>query len=434
MSIQGKRVTVMGLGHFGGGVAVTRWLARQGARVTVTDVADERALADSLSQLEGLPLEACHLGGHRDADFVAADLVVVNPAVRPDNPFLLIAREAGATLTTEIAVFLRACPAPVIGVTGTNGKSTTAAMIASILEADYRQVWLGGNLGGSLLDKLDWIDPKHWVVVELSSFQLTYLQPGTRIPQLAVITNCTPNHLDWHGTFENYIAAKQSFLTRQRHKDLAVLNTDDPEVATWPHLIRGKQVGLVDADSVPELLVPGRHNRLNARLAATVGIAAQVHPEMIREALAAFRGLPQRLQPVAEVEGRRLINDSAATTPESTLAALESGPDPVWLLAGGRSKGGDFGPLASTIVRKACGAAFYGESAGDLLAQVQARAPAFTAVAVATLDEALRWCWQRARPGHAILLSPACSSQDQFQNYRSRGRHFEQLIGALQAE
>ncbi len=421
----------MGLGHFGGGVAVTRWMARHGARVTVTDVADRQTLAGSLSALSGVSLEACRLGGHRAEDFTRADLLVVNPAVRPDNPFLDLAREAGAEITTEIGVFLRNCPAATIGVTGTNGKSTTAAMIAAVLEADYRRVWLGGNLGGSLLDHGEQIEPRHWVVLELSSFQLSYLGADTPVPRVAVITNCAPNHLDWHRSYGDYIAAKQSFLKRQRDDDIAVLNTEDAEVASWAHLVRGVQLPLAAPERIPEMTVPGLHNRCNARLAAAVGEALGIDPDRIRKGLVSFGGLPQRLEPIGELQGRRFIDDSAATTPESTMAALQADLGPLWLLAGGRTKGADLGPLAARIVRSACGAAFYGESAEDLAAQVLGRSPDFPATATRTLDEAVAWCWERSRPGQCLVLSPGCSSHDQFQNYRQRSQYYRQQVETL---
>ena len=233
-----QRATIMGLGHFGGGAAAARWLATQGAIVTVTDLADEQTLAAALQSLADAKISAFHLGGHREEDFRQADLVVVNPAVRPHppNPWLAIARENGARLTTEIDLFLEECPAAAIGVTGSNGKSTTAAMIAAILQADGRRTWLGGNIGGSLLDRLDEIRPDDGVVLELSSFQLWYLRPETRVPHIGVITSFSPNHLDWRASMDEYAAAKQILLQRQRSDDLAVLNTHDPRLASLgPH-------------------------------------------------------------------------------------------------------------------------------------------------------------------------------------------------------
>ena len=178
MDYRGRRATIMGLGHFGGGAAAARWLARQGAIVTVTDLADENALADSLPLLADVPIAAVHLGGHREEDFRDADLVVVNPAVRPDSPWLHLARQSGAGSATELELFIENCPAPIIGVTGSNGKSTTAAMIASILKAAGRRTFLGGNIGGSLLDQLPQIGRDDWVVLEISSFQLWHFTPA----------------------------------------------------------------------------------------------------------------------------------------------------------------------------------------------------------------------------------------------------------------
>lgn len=180
---RGRRVTILGLGHFGGGVAAARWLARQGAVVTVTDLADENTLADSLALLADVPIAALHLGGHREDDFRDADLIVVNPAVRPSSPWLQAAHRSNARLSTELELFIENCPARIVGVTGSNGKSTTAAMIAAILKAGGRRTFLGGNLGGSLLDQLPQIRPDDWVVLEISSFQLWHLRRRRRYPR-----------------------------------------------------------------------------------------------------------------------------------------------------------------------------------------------------------------------------------------------------------
>ncbi len=421
----------MGLGHFGGGVAAARWLARRGAEVTVTDRADERALADSLAALRDEPIARFHLGGHREADFRHTDLVVVNPAVRPGSRFLEIAREAGVSLTSEIELLLQACPARIVGVTGSNGKSTTAAMTAAILKADGRRTWLGGNIGTSLLDRLDAIRAHDWVVLELSSFQLWHLRQGVRMPEVAVVTNCSPNHLDWHESYAHYRAAKQRILTGQGAEDRAVLNPFDAEVAAWGSLVRGRQLPLVAADEVPPLAVPGEHNRRNALCAATAAAAVGCGARAVREGLATFAMLPQRLQPIGRIEGRRLYNDSSSTTPDSTIAALDALGRPTWLLAGGSDKGVDFGPLAATIAERACGAAFYGAVGDELRRQVVARAPSLPCTAVETMRDALWWCWQRSRPGDSIVLSPACASHDQFRNFRQRGEEFVALVDAL---
>ena len=467
----------MGLGHFGGGAAAARWLARQGAIVTVTDLADEHTLADALPLLADVPIAAVHLGGHREEDFREADLIVLNPAVRPNSPWLQIARSSGARLSTELELFIENCPARIIGVTGSNGKSTTAAMTAAILKAAGRRTFLGGNIGGSLLEQLPQIGPDDWVVLEISSFQLWHCSPHTpcagaanRIRHtpcadpahgvcgihVAIVTGCSPNHLDWHGTYADYVAAKQRILSGQTPDDFAVLNSLDAEVASWSHLVRGQMIvpsgaGIpacqsgqtladknvcptlspLSLDDLPPLHVPGRHNQINAACAAAAALAVGCRREDVWRGLQGFRGLPQRLEWFAVVDGRRFYNDSTATTPESTIAALESLDLPIWLLAGGKSKGSDFGPLAAKIVGRARGAAFFGSARSDLLAQIATHAPSFPCAAVESLDEALAWCWSRSGPGEAILLSPACASTDQFLNFRWRGERFVALVGEL---
>jgi len=421
----------MGLGHFGGGVAAARWLARQGASVTVTDLADETDLADSLAELANDPIARFRLGGHLEEDFRGAEMVVVNPAVRPGNPFVQIAREAGARLTSEIELLMEAAPGRIIGVTGSNGKSTTAAMTAAILRAAGRRTWLGGNIGGSLLPRLKQIRPHDWIVLELSSFQLWHLAPSAAMPQIAVVTGCSPNHLDWHDGYQSYVAAKQRILVGQNRDDLAVLNTHDAEVDSWAPLVRGRRLPLPSLSEIPPLLVPGEHNRSNAACAAAAGTAAGCDTLTIRRALKAFRGLPQRLEWFAAVNGRRFYNDSTSTTPHSTIAALESLQEPVWLLAGGRNKGLDLGDLAAAVVRRAQGAAFFGACADTLRSWVAAVGPQFPATATETMDEALSWCWQRSRPGDAVLLAPACASTDQFRNFRARGESFVELVRGL---
>ncbi len=449
MDYRGRRATIVGLGHFGGGVAAARWLARQGAIVTVTDLADEHALADALPLLADVPIAALHLGGHREEDFRDADLIVVNPAVRPSSPWLQVARSLGARLCTELELFIENCPARIIGVTGSNGKSTTAAMTAAILKAAGRRTFLGGNIGGSLLEQLPQIGPDDWVVLEISSFQLWHSTPhapregsahGVCRLHVAVVTGCSPNHLDWHESYADYVAAKQRILTGQTPEDFAVLNSFDAEVASWSPLVRGRHAPCADIrtrrvrntmTTCRRLQVPGRHNRINAACAAAAAMAAGCRREDVRRGLEGFRGLPQRLEWFAVVDGRRFYNDSTATTPESTIAALRSLDVPVWLLAGGKSKGFDFRPLAAEIVGRARGAAFFGSAREELLAQVTARAPSFPCAAVETLEEALSWCWPRSEPGEAIVLSPACASTDQFLNFRQRGERFVELVGHI---
>jgi len=421
----------MGLGHFGGGAAAARWLAGRGAIVTVTDLSDESVLAAPLANLADVPIAAYHLGGHCAEIFRQADLIVVNPAVRPDNPWLAIAQENRVRLTTEIDLFLEACPAGSIGVTGSNGKSTTAAMIAAILQADGRRTRLGGNIGGSLLDRLDVIQPDDTVVLELSSFQLQYLRPETPLPHIGVITSFSPNHLDWHASMEEYARAKQILLQRQKSDDLAVLNTRDRRLASWDRSVQGRILPLVADDAIPCLPAPGWHNRMNAACAATAALGAGCSRGAMELGLQSFRGLPQRMEPIAEIEGRTFYNDSSSTTPESTIAALESIGKPALLLAGGHDKGFDFTEMIEAIGRLAVGTAFFGQFGPRLHDRLQASHVDCLSTAVPTLEDAADWCWRSSKPGDAIILSPGCSSHDQFRNFRQRGERFDELVRRL---
>jgi UDP-N-acetylmuramoylalanine--D-glutamate ligase len=423
----------MGLGCFGGGVAAARWVARRGAVVTVTDLADERSLAESLASLGGESIDRFRLSGHHEVDFREADMVIVNPAVRPGNRYVELAREHGARITSEVELFLEGCPARVIGVTGSNGKSTTAAMIAAILGADGRTIWLGGNIGVSLLDRLDEMTADDWVVIELSSFQLWHLGRGAKVPQVAVVTNCSPNHLNWHDSFQDYVTAKKRIIGEQTPGDMAVLGVVGPQAAEWHAAVRGTLLPLVPEADLPELAVSGTHNRANAVCAATAagGVGCDCHA--ICQGLESFLGLPGRLELIRTVAGRSLYNDTTSTTPDSTIAALATLGRRSWLMAGGVDKGLDFVPMSAAVIRYSRGAAFFG-SVGNLLAeQVHARSKDFRCIVSQTMAEALRWCWERSEAGDAIVLSPGCSSHDQFRNFRDRGRRFEELVDQLPA-
>jgi UDP-N-acetylmuramoylalanine--D-glutamate ligase len=429
MDVSGQRVTIMGLGRHGGGVAAARFVAERGAAVTVTDKAEPQTLGDSLERLADVRIGRFTLGGHREIDFRRAEVVVVNPAVRQDDWFLNLARQSGATITTEIELFLNACPATIIGVTGSNGKSTTAAMTAEILRAGARRTWLGGNIGRSLLGDLAEMRSDDIVVLELSSFQLAQLSAEARLPEIAVVTNCTPNHLDWHADMADYVAAKQRILSGQRAEDMSLLNPHDEQVAGWSHLARGRPLAVLPLESLPPLAVPGRHNRENAACATAAARAAGCSESAIDTGLRSFRGLPHRLELVSEIAGRKFYNDSMATTPESVIAALDALDGPTWLLAGGHDKGADFAALGEALGRKARGAAFYGAARDVLRAAMDRDAPQCTTTE--TLAEALDWCWRRSQPGDHIVLSPACASYDQFVDFADRGEIFARYVRRL---
>lgn len=428
MSLAGQRVTVMGLGRFGGGVGVTRWLVAQGADVLVTDLAPEDRLTSSLAALKDLQVEY-RLGGHNVSDFTTCDVVVVNPAVDPrENRFLRAAAAAGIPTTSEIRLLIDHLPnsrARVIGVTGTAGKSTTTAMIGHILAAALGadHVHMGGNLGGSLLERLPSIRGDDWVVLELSSFMLDDMRGDGWSPHVAVVTNISPNHIDRHGTLEAYGAAKQVILAHQNRDDVAVLGAS---VRDWPCMPGVGRLVIDRAAPGIELRIPGEHNRLNATMAATACEAALQRPLVeLLPLLADFAGLPHRLQFVGERDGVRCYNDSKSTTPEAALLAVQSFDDShrIHLIAGGYDKGSDLTPIAQLAPRLA-GLYTIGTT-GRALADA---ATAGHSVYCETLESAVDQALARARSGDILLLSPGCASWDQFENYEKRGEAFTRLV------
>lgn len=459
MDLRGKRVVVMGLGSFSGGVSAARFMAGHGARVVVTDLAGPDKLSESVHALADISVEAVHLNGHREDDFRHADVVVASPAVREENRFLQIARAHGALITSEMNLFFQRCPAPIVGVTGSNGKSTTTALIHSMLQASGRACWLGGNIGHSLLDRVDDIRATDLVVLELSSFQLEDLDDLGRSPHAAVVTTFTPNHLDRHPSLEGYRAAKQVILRHQSSDDWAILNADDGDVRHWPtrgwtsfyglddhgrdgtffdrdRLVMRKDGNESEFDLLDVLRLPGLHNQSNVAGAACCAAALGADPASIRQAVSSFRTLPHRLEPVAEVDGRWFYDDSIATTPESTLAALDSLSEPIWLIAGGYDKGMDLTAVARRIAERVEGVALLGQTATTLRRLMESRPSPDHSAKIQEcmgMDEAVRWCYSRSRRGEIILLSPACASFGMFHNFVERAQVFRSCVRLLES-
>jgi UDP-N-acetylmuramoylalanine--D-glutamate ligase len=454
------RVTIMGLGSFGGGAGLARYLATQGATVTVTDLQGPEALRDSLAMLQHLPIRFV-LGEHRDSDFVDTDVVFVNPAVPLTSPYLQLARSHQVPLDSEINLFARQCPGRIIGITGSVGKSTTTSLLGSILQLHHPRTLVGGNLGGSLLSHLPEITPDTPVVLELSSFQLEQLDWQQYSPPLAIVLNLAPNHLDRHGTMLAYQRAKEVILVHQTAADTAILNWDDPTVRAMAargygrrlfysvqeplttgvcrlgeivaSVVSGEPTALFHTSDVP---LRGSHNIGNAAAAAAAAVLLEVPSETIVRGLQRFRGLPHRLELVATKNGVQYYNDSKATTPLSTMRALQAFAAPVLLLAGGYDKGTPFDELAHVIHRCAKVAVLYGATAPKLaLALEQAVQERSAAAAqwlqVETLQDALHHAATRATAGDVVLLSPACASYDQFAHYEARGDTFRRLVQAL---
>jgi UDP-N-acetylmuramoylalanine--D-glutamate ligase len=425
LDLQNRRVTILGLGRHGGGAAAALFAQAHGAHVTVTDALAEAQLQSQITALRAAGITQYRLGGHDLRDVDQADCVVVNPAVRPDHPLVRRARQRGVMIASEMEWFLRCYRAVVIGVTGTIGKSTTCAMIAHVLAGGRRRVWLGGNIGRSLLGQVEQISGDDLAVVELSSFQLQALPCGLRAVDVAVVTSCGPNHLDWHRSSAHYFAAKQRLLEIQPTNGVAVLAGGDPVVASWRPLARGRVelAGELPAAELVKSYAP--HDRRNAACAVAVAHTLGFAREDALARLRSFLPLPHRLQQIGQIEGVEFVDDSQATSPAAVRAALAAIDRRAWLVAGGRTKGVPLGELAETIVRGAAGVALFGEARHQLYDEITRRDPDFACCVTQHMRGATAWCIEAANTGDTVLLSPGMSSHDQFTDCEERGREFQ---------
>ena len=451
----------MGLGNFGGGVASALYLANLGAIITVTDRREASMLQASMEQLENANIAQFLLGDHPAEAFQQADVLVVNPGVKPNNEIVQQCRQAGVLITSETELFLSASPARTVAVTGTNGKSTTTALIAHLLHPWAQEtgnaVWLGGNIGISLLPKLNSIKKHDIVVLELSSFQLEYLRGTGFAPEVAVITNLAPNHLDWHGSHENYQSAKQVMLQSQLMHHAAVIQDSESDHAVDPPCWRirarrfhfgtndfGQQGTylhdgmLILRDHTTEDAIrlsqppslPGEHNAQNIAAAACATWLMNANPDTFQQQLRSFSALPHRLQIVAEGRGLSFINDSVSTTPESTIAGLNTFHRKIVLIAGGADKGADFTAMAHQIVKKAHAVVLIGDTGNLIKRHIERLADSNTpliATVATDFSNAFLQAVALAPEGAIVLLSPGCASFGWFRDYRDRGEQFEKL-------
>ncbi|MBN2712325.1 MAG: UDP-N-acetylmuramoyl-L-alanine--D-glutamate ligase [Planctomycetes bacterium] len=467
-----RRVTVMGLGLFGGGVGAARFWAELGAEVTVTDLRGESELAPSIAQLEDLN---CHLvlGEHRDDDFKNADLIIVNPAVNPENKYLRLARSAGAEIVTEIGLVFRLVKGDVVAITGSNGKSTTTALTGAMLKAHDENTLVGGNIGGSLLPELKHHLPSSPVVLELSSFQLHYLKFQQAAPHIAVITNLSPNHLDWHRTVLNYYEDKRNILRFQTEHDFAVINSEDPVLCEWAESCPARVIRTAMEDPggdacflsngnpetgdiimrfegvefklahIASIRIPGAHNAVNALQAAAAAWLRSQDVKAVDLGLKNFNGLPHRLEYVETVGGKKFVNDSIATTPESTICALNSFKEPKVLIAGGYDKGISFDQLGEEILRKAHSVVLIGNTAEKIRHAIEKALAEYeehsTGISYEPLiidagpdfDSAVKVAGEICPEGGVVLLSPACASYDMFINFEQRGDVFKKIVSRM---
>ena len=448
MDLNNKRVLVVGLGK--SGVASALFLKSRGARVTVSDSKPEAELRDEILLLleHGITVET---GGHGDRTFRGQDLIVVSPGVPVDAPQLVQARNLGEPVIGEIELAAQFLSGPIVAITGANGKTTTASLAGEIIAAGNFSTLVGGNIGTPAISFVDQAGPATWTVLEVSSFQLETMVEFR--PRIAVILNITPDHLDRHKTFVNYVNAKARIFENQRQDDFTVLNADDPTTAglsdrTRAQLFwfsrkkeiekgafaRGTHIYFRDGHNEREILplaeVPlkGGHNLENVLAGVSIGILVGCQPEQIRQAVRIFKAVEHRLEFVARLAGVDYYNDSKATNVDATIKALESFPANILLILGGKDKGSDYTVLTDLLRQRVKRVYTIGAAAAKIESQIQGAAEIEHAE---TLENAVRRASEAAVAGDVILLAPACASFDQFQNYEHRGRVFKETVQSL---
>ena len=446
-------MTVLGLGIEG--ADLVRYLASHGASVTISDVRSAEALSPRIRALDGLPVRFS-LGENRVDDAVSADLLFVSQGVPLTLPAVQAARDKGIPISSMTRLFLELCTGVVIGITGSSGKTTTTALVGAMFEAAGRRHVVGGNIGVGLLGLLDDITPETWVVLEMSH---TQLETAGRSPHVACVLNVTPNHLDRYSWTE-YTALKLRILQHQSRDDIAVLNLDDEVTCSFATEAPGRVVwfssrrapngdtavfvrdgavvwrqGSVDTKlfSVEEIPLRGAHNVANVLAAVAVACTAGLEYGAIARAVREFTPAPHRLEFVASVQGAAYYNDSIATTPERTLAGLRSFHEPVVLLLGGREKKLPLEELAQEAIERCRAVVCFGE-AGPLLEEAL-RAAATSGgppvERVETLADAVKAARRYAKAGDVVLLSPACTSYDAYDNFEERGEDFRRIVRRL---
>jgi len=452
MDLKGKRVLVVGMGK--SGLAAAVFLRRQGAHITVSDVRSAESLTKEIPALleEGIMVEA---GGHGLLTFRRQDLIVVSPGVHLDTPALAQVRSFGLPVIGELELAARFLKGRILAITGSNGKTTTAALAGEILkEAGFRTL-VGGNIGVPVVGLIDQSTDDAWSVLEVSSFQLETTQQFH--PHIAVILNITPDHLDRHGNFEAYALAKERIFAAQDESDSLVLNADNVRAAEaasrsaakifWFSVEHPVQQGAwleggfvvcrTAQDAPVETVMPlsaiplkGAHNVENVLAAVCAARLAAAPVEAIRRAVEAFKAVEHRLEHVATINGVEFYNDSKATNVDATAKAVTAFSSGIHLILGGKDKGSDYTQLASLLRQRVSAVYTIGSAAAKIESQLRG---VVSILSCQTLENAVNAAASAARPGDVVLLAPACASFDQFENYEHRGRVFKQLVGAHQS-
>ena len=462
--LTGKSVVVLGLARQG--MALVRFLAEQGASVTASDVKTADQLAEAIKSLEGVPIKYA-LGGHPIELLDGCNLLCLSGGVPVDLPIVVEAQKRGIALSNDAQIFVERCPAPVIGITGSAGKTTTTALTGEMLKASGFKTWVGGNIGNPLIADLGRMAQGDKVVMELSSFQLEVM---TSSPHIAAVLNITPNHLDRHPTMEAYIAAKKRILDFQDFGDVTVLGYDDAvarqlagdargyvrffsqqaEVGRGAFVRDGNIVLKQDVEqvvcAVRDLKLRGSHNVWNVLAACVLAGAAGADVEAMAQVATSFAGVPHRLQLVRELRGVRYYNDSIATAPERLIAALRSFDEPIVLLCGGRDKHLPWEDAAALIAARVSHVVLFGEMTELIKSQIsnvgtvwlkpdeyaKSQISKLEAHEAGTLENAVKVAAQVARAGDVVLLAPGGTSFDAFKDFAERGDKFAEYVNALE--
>lgn len=434
-----KRVLVMGLGLHGGGVGTVKFLKNRGARITVTDLRDARILAPAIRQLINFKDIRYVLGRHRKNDFAKTDVIIKNPGVRPDSPYLKIAQRHKIPVTSDINIFFHECPATIVGVTGTRGKSTTAYLIWRMLKTKKSRVWLAGNIRKSALELLPRIKKGDVVVLELSSFQLQDMASEKKSPHIAVITNLLLDHLNWHKNFKEYVRAKSYIFKFQKAGDLLFFNPEDARVKA----LAKKAVSKTIPGRLPKVLRPWVDSHLGAHYRSSVGLAVavarhfRISSAVIKKTVRTFRGLPERQEEVSIVGGVHFIDDTTATTPDAAIAAIKrfrvlSRNHKLILIAGGQDKKLRFKELANRIKKSVDMLILLpGTATKKLKHELRITNNGKRISAAASMAQAVKSAYSIAERGDYIILSPGATSFGLFLNEFDRGDQFMQAVKKL---
>ena len=455
-NLNGTNVLVMGLGVHGGGVDVVKWLVRQHARVTVTDLKTKHQLKDSIQQLQGLPVRYV-LGEHRNKDIEKAELVIASPGVPRDSKYLAFAEQKGIPVENDASIFFQRCPTPIIGITGTKGKTSTSMLLLAMLTADRSDVVGVGYHQVPMMNALNDLKSSSTVVAELSSWRLERLAKHRQSPHIAVCTNVMPDHLNRYRGFPDYVRAKEIIFKFQTPDDVAILNKDNAVTRKFGATVRGsrwwfslrpfkdengmfvKNGRLVMRTygkesvvaAVPKALASSPHMLSNVLAAALTARLSGVSLHAIKSVIHNMPIIPHRLESVRTLSGVLYVNDSAATTPEAATAALEAISGPVVIIAGGTDKGLQFGNFANAM-RKKCKAIVLLD--GTATKKIKRQLPATMRIPVVqTMRDAVTRARAFAEPGDTVLLSPGAASFELFAHEFDRGDQFRSIVTALRA-